>query len=241
MGGLATRLRPFSEKVPKALTEVVGRPFLFHLFALLRDKGITHSVLCLGHLGQQIVEIVAAEPELGLQVRYSFDGPKLLGTGGALRKAGPLLGEVFFVLNGDTFLDCDYRGVYTSFLTSGKAGLMTVYRNRGNGEPSNVSCSGGQILAYDKVHRTADMEHVDCGLGLLRREALSRIPAEKAFDLAELYQALLRADDLASFEVSKPYHEIGSPQGIAETEAYFQRPAEFRYKQGKVPDLSRNE
>jgi NDP-sugar pyrophosphorylase family protein len=239
-GGLATRLRPFSEKLPKALIDVGGRPFVFHLLELLRGKGITQAVLCVGHLGQQIADAVGDGSKLGLRVKYSFDGSQLLGTGGALRRAASLVGDPFFVLNGDTFLDCDYRAAYAAFEASGKPGLMAIHRNRGQGEASNVWYVEGRIRSYDKVNRTASMEHVDCGLGILRGDAIRLIPVDRAYDLADLYQSLLRSGDLAAYEVSEPYHEIGSPEGILETERYFQRRLLPTLKPGKVHDLARD-
>src|SRR5439155_27259492 len=92
-GGLATRLRPITQKIPKAMVEVAGRPFIDHQLDLLRRNGIRRVVLCLGYLGEQVAAHVGVGADRGMEIRYSFDGEKLLGTGGALRRALPLLGE----------------------------------------------------------------------------------------------------------------------------------------------------
>ncbi len=100
-GGLATRLRPLTDAVPKALVDINGEPFITHQLRLIRGAGIKQVVLCVAHLGEQIVDVLGDGTALGLHVTYSFDGPQLLGTAGAIKQALPLLGECFFVLYGD--------------------------------------------------------------------------------------------------------------------------------------------
>ena len=167
-GGLATRLRPMTETIPKALIELNGEPFLAHQLRLLHSRGIERAVLCVGYRGEMIQEFVGNGERFGLQVEIVFDGPVLLGTAGAIRRAVPLLGEKFFVLYGDSYLPCDYAAVCSAFLRSGKRGLMTVFRNEGKFDTSNVEYRDGQILRYDKKERTPEMRHIDYGLGAFR-------------------------------------------------------------------------
>jgi len=219
-GGLATRLRPVTDSIPKALIEVNGEPFLAHQLRLLRSRGIDRVVLCTGYLGEQVRGFAGSGENFGLHIDYTFDGPVLLGTGGALRRALPLLGDSFFVLYGDSYLPCDYAAVEEAFCRGGKSGLMTVFHNEGRWDSSNVEFSGGRILAYDKVRRTPRMRHIDYGLGAFRREALAGVPEDRPSDLAALYQDLLLHGDLAACEVSARFYEIGSPEGIRELEEY---------------------
>ncbi len=163
-GGLATRLRPITEKIPKSLVPVAGLPFLAHQLELLRARGIRRAVLCVGYLGEMIQRKFGDGHSLGLQLDYSFDGPKLLGTGGALKRALPLLGREFFVLYGDSYLPADYAPIAEFFRRSGKLGLMTVYRNEGQYDTSNVVFRDGEIVVYDKKHRLPEMRHIDYGL-----------------------------------------------------------------------------
>jgi NDP-sugar pyrophosphorylase family protein len=219
-GGLATRLRPLTETIPKSLVEVDGEPFLWHQLRLLRENRIDRVVLCLSHLGEQVRDSVGNGRTFGLHIDYSFDGPTLLGTAGALKQALPLLGESFFILYGDSYLPIDWAAVEHAFLESGKAGLMTVYRNEGQWDTSNVEFEDGHILAYNKKLRTARMRHIDYGLGILNAAALARVPDGQACDLATLYQELLEAGELAAFEVSHRFYEIGSFSGIEELRTY---------------------
>ncbi len=219
-GGLATRLRPITETIPKSLVEIAGEPFILHQLRLIRSQGLKRVVLCIGHLGEMVQGVVGNGSAWGLKVEYSSDKDKLLGTGGALRQALPSLGERFFVLYGDSYLDDDFGAVERAHTASGKLALMTVLRNRDQWDRSNVVFSDGQIKRYDKNHRTYDMHYIDWGLGVLRAEAFAETPSTEVFDLASVYRRLLDANQLAGFEVNRRFYEIGSSEGIRETEAY---------------------
>ena len=222
-GGLATRLRPLTVRVPKAMIPVAGEPFIAHQLRLLRREGAAEVVLCLGHLGAQVEAFVGDGARFGLKVRYAFEETRLLGTGGALRQALPLLGPRFLVLYGDSYLDIAYAPVVAAFEASGLDGLMTVYRNEGRWDTSNVVFEGGRILAYSKTARRPDMRHIDYGLGVLKAAALAPYPEGEAFDLAEAYGALVAAGRLAGLEVRQRFYEIGSPEGLREAEAYLRQ------------------
>ncbi|MBX6311602.1 MAG: nucleotidyltransferase family protein [Isosphaeraceae bacterium] len=219
-GGLATRLGAVTRTQPKCLVEVAGAPFLHHQLRQLRDQGVRRVVLCLGHLGEQVVAAVGNGAAFGLEVDYSFDGPALLGTAGAIRRALPKLPRAFFVLYGDSYLRCHYAAVQQTFKAAGTLALMTVFRNEERWDASNVEFRDGRILAYDKVHRTDRMRHIDYGLGLLDRRALAIVPEDRPCDLATVYQEMLRRGQLAAFEVSERFYEIGSPAGLEETRRY---------------------
>ena len=219
-GGLATRLRPLTETIPKSLVEINGEPFLWHQLRLLRANGIESVVLCLGYLGEMVRESVGDGAAFGLHIEYSFDGPVLLGTAGALKRALPLLGDGFFVLYGDSYLPCDWAAVGRTFSESGKTGLMTVFRNNDRWDTSNVEFEGGRIVAYNKKLRTPRMQYIDYGLGVLRPAAFDRVPAGEAADLAALYQQLLGEGELAAYEVPDRFYEIGSFNGIQELARY---------------------
>jgi N-acetyl-alpha-D-muramate 1-phosphate uridylyltransferase len=219
-GGLATRLRPVTEQIPKSLIEINGEPFLAHQLRLLAARGIRRVTLCLGFLGEAVEAWAGDGSRFGLQIAYSHDGPRLLGTAGAVKRARPLLGENFFVLYGDSYLPCDYASIQCAFEESGQPALMTVYQNRGQWDASNVRFENGRILAYDKRVRPPDMRHIDYGLGVFRCSVFDDIPEEGAHDLADLYQRLLERGELAGVEVSRRFYETGSFAGIAELATY---------------------
>ncbi|MBV9997057.1 MAG: nucleotidyltransferase family protein [Caulobacteraceae bacterium] len=218
-GGLATRLRPLTDTIPKAMIEVAGEPFIAHQLRLLKREGMEKIVLCVSYKARQIRDYVGDGAAFGLDVRYSEDGAKLRGTGGALRRALPLLGDEFIVLYGDSWLDAAYPPIVKAFRESGLPALMTVFRNEGRWDTSNVWFERGRIRLYDKKERRPEMAYIDWGLGVLRAELLAVRGPEEVFDLGEVYGELSRQGRLAGFEVSQRFYEIGSPQGLAETEA----------------------
>ena len=241
-GGLATRLRPITEKIPKSLILVAGKPFLAHQLELLKSRGVQRAVLCIGYLGKMIQAEFRDGEKFGVKLDYSFDssrrndlprrnetetgatmdGKKLLGTGGAIKRALPLLGEEFFVLYGDSYLPVEYAPIAEFFRHSGKLGCMTVYRNEGKYDTSNVVFAGGEIKVYDKKAKLPEMRHIDYGLSLFKRAAFDSYPAGRPFDLAEVMGKLVRERQLAGYEVRERFYEIGSPAGLAELETLLQ-------------------
>ena len=219
-GGLATRLRPLTELIPKALIELNGEPFLAHQLRLLSSRGIGRVVVCVGYRGEMIRDFVGDGRQFGLRAQVSFDGPVLLGTAGAVRHALPLLGENFFVLYGDSYLPCDYCAVGNVFLRSGKRGLMTVFLNDGNFDASNVEYLDGQIVRYNKQNATSEMKYIDYGLGAFRSDVFAELRDGAPGDLALLYHNLLRLCEVAAFDAPERFYEVGSPRGLEETSEY---------------------
>ena len=219
-GGLGTRLRPLTQILPKSLIEVAGRPFIVHQIELLRRNKITRIVLCVGYLGEMIQKALGDGRTLHVHIDYVFDGSMLLGTGGALKKALPILGDNFFVLYGDSYLDMDYQAARLAYERSRKLGLMTVFRNAGRWDRSNVLFMDGRIVRYDKHNPAPDMQYIDYGLGLLCREAVANISDGLSYDLADVYQNLIARGELAGFEVAQRFYEIGSFAGLEETRSY---------------------
>jgi NDP-sugar pyrophosphorylase family protein len=215
-GGMATRLRPITEKIPKLLVEVAGEPFFSHQIRLLKNAGLTHLVLCVGYLGEKIVERYGNGSAWGVTIEYVFDGPKLLGTAGALIQALPKLGDAFYVLYGDSYLPVDYRAVGEFFLRSGRLGLMTVYENHGRFDASNVWFENGEIKVYDKSNTIPQMQHIDYGLGVFRASAFDPFPRGAVVDLAEVQKSLVARRELAGYEVKERFYEIGSHDGLRE-------------------------
>ncbi len=219
-GGLATRLRPATDHLPKALIDVNGRPFIAWQLEALYAQGASRVVICAGYRGDDIRRVVADAHDFGLHVEWAFDGPTLLGTAGAIRRALHLIGGPFFVLYGDSYLPIDWGPVQEAFLASDKPGLMTVYHNAGRWDRSNVEFDGERIVAYDKKAVTSRMRHIDYGLGVFQPSAFDRLVDGRPADLADLYHALAAEHLLAAYEVHQRFFEIGSFDGLEETRAY---------------------
>ena len=219
-GGYATRLGSLTSRTPKALLDVNAEPFIAHQLRLLAANGIEEVVVCAFYLGEAIRDFVGDGSQFGLRAKFVFDGPQPMGTAGALLQAAPLMGDAFFVLYGDSYLTCDFRAVQLAFEREARLGLMTVFRNDGQWDRSNVEFDGRAILAYNKHTPTPRMRHIDYGLGVLDRRALETVSPGEPYDLARLYADLLTRGELAAFEVRERFYEIGSVAGLEETRQF---------------------
>jgi NDP-sugar pyrophosphorylase family protein len=215
-GGLATRLRPITEKIPKTLVEVAGRPFLEHQIELLKRHGIHQIILSVGYLGEMIEERYGNGESLGVRMKYSYDGPSLLGTGGAIKKSLSLLPEAFFILYGDSYLPVDYSVVSAAFFKSRAPALMTVFANADAWDTSNVWFEAGRIRLYSKREKLPQMRYIDYGLMVCTPQIFDDFPENVAFDLADTFENLSRRGELAGYEVKQRFYEIGSPAGLSE-------------------------
>src|SRR5215831_20666793 len=207
-GGLASRLRPATEKIPMGLLSVAGEPFLAHQLRLLHSEGFRKIVLCVGYLGEMIEAKIGDGKRLGLQIVYSFDGPTLLGTGGALKRAISRLGDQFLVIYGDSYMPVNYVAIVEAFVQSGKPALMTVFGNEGRWDASNVWFETGEIHRYDKKVRTPEMKHIDYGICVLTAAVFARFPDNAPFDVADLYSHLVSKKQMAAYEVKQRFYEI---------------------------------
>ena len=215
-GGLATRLRHYTEKIPKAMIDIAGKPFIHWQLTMLKEQGVNNVILCIGHLGEMIEDYAGNGSAFGLVLTYSYDGDKLLGTGGAIKKIESILPEEFFILYGDSYLEISYALVESAFKESGKKGLMTVYENEDLYDVSNVVFRDGELINYSKKNKTYDTRHIDYGLCTLRKEVLADFPKHVAFDVADVYEKLATEKQLFGYEVFRRFYEIGSPSGLQE-------------------------
>jgi NDP-sugar pyrophosphorylase family protein len=216
-GGLATRMRPLTDQLPKALLKVGGEPFVAHQLRLFAREGITDVKLLVGYCWEQIATFVGNGKRFGVKVDYIVDGPTLLGTGGAVRHAIDCLGPEFLVTYCDSWLDAPYAPVVDAFHASDRLALMCVFRNENRWDASNVHFENGVIWCYSKKFHLPEMHHIDWGLGMLKASAVVSRPLGKPWDLAELYEELSSSGDLAGYEMTHRFYEIGSFEGLAET------------------------
>jgi len=222
-GGLATRLRPLIDKIPKSLVSINGTPFVIHQLELFLHHGINNVHFCLGHLGEMVKEVIEGSkfPDI-MEITYSFDGKKPLGTGGAIINAFFTLPETFFITYGDSFLDIDYKAIESYFLNSvyDDCGLMTVYKNANKYDTSNVIFENKCLVSYSKKTLNSSMEYIDYGLGILRKNHFQLYPVSTYLDLSEVYESLSLQGNLIGFESYERFFEIGSIKGIEDFTNY---------------------
>lgn len=224
LGGLGTRLNSIDSNKPKAMIDIYGKPFFYYQLHLMKQYGLRNFIFCVGYKGKVIRSFFQNGRRFGVNIKYSYDGKKQLGTGGALRKILPLLKEDFIVIYGDSYMDADYGElVYTYYRVKkdkGKRGLIAVFKNKNRYDTSNVLFKGGKLLKYDKQHISSDMEYIDYGISILNKSVVKKIPKGKYFDLSSLYHELVKNGQMSGYEVNKRFYEIGTPFSLRETKEF---------------------
>lgn len=223
-GGRATRLGARTERMPKALVPILGRPFLAWQLEALRQCGFQKVLLCIGHFGSQIREFLGDGAAFGVTVAYSEDGPRLLGTGGALRRALDLLEPAFLVTYGDSYLPFDYAEPLRRLeARPGVLGVMSVYLNDGAWDRSNTEVANERVLRYQKGGLDPSLRYIDYGALALRKSVVAERPADTAFGLELVQAELAHSARLDAYLANERFYEIGSEAGIRDLEARLAR------------------
>ena len=219
-GGLASRLGSLSSNNPKALVSVAGKPFIFHQLNFLKLQGIKKVVICVGHLGEIIENVVGDGSFFNLDIKYSYDGPFLLGTGGAIKKALMLLGNNFYILYGDTYLKINFSEIEDLFFRKSFPALMTIYKNKNIFDKSNVFYNSGIIYEYNKNFPNESMEFIDYGVSIVNAEIFDNYELDKNFDISDVFNYLSINNKLAGYEAHEQFYEIGSLPGLKLAESH---------------------
>jgi len=222
-GGKATRLFPLTKKIPKSLIKIEGKPFLEHQINLLEKNKILDMILCVGYRAKPIKKYFENGEKFGVKIKYSSDEKRLLGTGGALKKAENLLEESFMVMWGDSYLPFDFQNAIKFFKKHDKLGIMTVFKNLDRYEPSNVEVKNNLIVSYNKKRKTKKMKYIDYGVSIYRKEALKFIPKNQVYDLSKLQQTLIKKRQLLAYPAEKRFYQIGSPNGLEELKKHIKK------------------
>jgi N-acetyl-alpha-D-muramate 1-phosphate uridylyltransferase len=222
-GGYGTRLGVLTKDFPKCLIEVNGRPFVDWQLDLLIENGYSKFVFCVSYRSDLIQRHLGDGSGRGISIQYSLDGISQLGTGGAIQRAIPMLGDEFGVVYGDSYLPIDYRQVEQHFLTSQACALMTIYKNQNQFDKSNVEFIDGKIFDYNKDSINKNMLHIDYGLTFFKKEVFQAWANQSSFDLSTVCNQLSRNEQLVGVEVFERFYEIGSVLGIYDFTKYLRK------------------
>ncbi len=217
-------MRPRTERIPKFLLPVAGRPFGAWLLDRLAAHGYAEALVCIGHLGGMIRDEFGDGAAYGLRVGYVDEGDRLRGTAGALRLALPLLAPTFLVTYGDSWLPFDYSGPLRDLDAHPEAaGTMAVYSNADAFDASNSEVRGDLVVRYHKRRagdpRDPALDHIDYGATALRREVVEALPEGVVLGLDTLQAELAAAGRLRAIVATERFFEVGSEAGLADLEA----------------------
>ena len=232
-GGLGTRLRPFTETIPKAMVPVGGRPFLEYQILFLRDQGIEEILLLVGYRAKQIEDFFGDGSKYAVRISYSREEvPR--GTGGALRLAQPKLRDNFLLLNGDTYLPMKFRDAISCFLRLQPWGLVVAYKNDHFLSRPNLAVSS-EMQVIDTDPKSKNLTHINAGAVILSNRVLSVIPEAQVYSLEnELFPKLIARGSLWAYETHVRYYDMGTHDGLKRLEGFLD-PAS-----PTLPELSRS-
>jgi NDP-sugar pyrophosphorylase family protein len=214
-------MHPRTLTVPKAMLDVAGRPFIDWLLERLAASGIREVVMCVAYLGDVIRAHVGDGARWGVRVAWADEGPKLLGTAGAIRAALDRLAPSFLVTYGDSYLPFDYAEPLRTLEAHGDCdGVMAVYRNDGQWDASNVVTDGAWVLRYEKGRKDAAFDHIDYGATALRREVIAALEPAEPHGLDAVQHDLAARGRLRACVARERFYEIGSPDGLAQLEQH---------------------
>ncbi|MFA5628920.1 MAG: sugar phosphate nucleotidyltransferase [Dehalococcoidales bacterium] len=212
-GGLATRLGKLSVCQPKSMIPINGKPFMEYQLKMLKANGFKRVLICLGHLGSQIEEYFGTGKDFGLDIYYSYE-EKPLGTAGALKNAESMLDDIFYTIYGDSFISLNFSEALRLFKSNNKRALMTVYKNNNCYSPSNTTVKDNLVIKYDKLNSLFEMNYIEYGVNIFRKDVLAEIPSSTFCDLGSLFNFLIDKRELLAFEVKERFYEIGSIPGL---------------------------
>lgn len=216
-GGLGTRLRSAYNSGPKCMAPVGGRVFFEYPLLWLRSAGIQNLVFCVGYKRSQIESWLGDGSRWGVTVTYSVE-EALLGTGGALKLAEPfIIGECFFVLNGDSFLAVDLAKLYHYHTIHNSVATIAVVRQPHSPRYGTVQlASDGRIAAFQEKQPNTQAANgsdqlINGGVYLFQRRLLELIPPARPVSLEnEIFPSLVGAG-LYGFVTPGYFIDIGVP------------------------------
>jgi NDP-sugar pyrophosphorylase family protein len=215
-GGLATRLGNLSKNIPKSMLDIQGKPFLEYQIEYLKKHSIKDIILCVGYLSETIEKYFGNGKKFGVNIKYSYDGEKLLGPMGAVKNAESKLDDIFFIMYGDSYISVDFQKVHSYFLKHNKLGLMVVYKNCNKYDNSNLSVRDNLVIGHKVSGITEDINYIDYGTSLLRKKSLALIPEDSFCSTEQFFIKLINKKELLAYEANKRFYHIGTPESLEE-------------------------
>ncbi|MDP9128487.1 MAG: nucleotidyltransferase family protein [Pseudomonadota bacterium] len=211
-GGLGTRLRAAVPDMPKVLAPVAGRPFLEHVLAYLERNEFTYIVLAVGYRSSDILNTFG-ERFGKMTLAYSVED-RPLGTGGALWRAAQLLpaGKDFFVLNGDTFAEVDFRQMENALTEKGTDLVLAVRPMPDTGRYGRVEADAGHRVIGFREKEVGRAGVINAGTYLMRSDLPRRLSFPEAFSLeVDLLQSKCGSLQMRAAPTSGTFIDIGIP------------------------------
>jgi N-acetyl-alpha-D-muramate 1-phosphate uridylyltransferase len=231
--GKGTRLRPFTENLPKALVPVNGIPILEHSINKLKSFGVDQVIINTHYLGQQVIDFVRSKNNFGIRIEISVEEGELLDTGGGLKKAGWFFddGQPFVLYNADILTDLDISDMCSFHKTSGA--LATLFmQDRPSSRKLQFNAQGQLIGWLDKrtgekktaKHDTIAHELAFSCVHVIGPNIIPLMQEEGAFSIIDLYLRLAKTKKINSYNPQNTkFLDIGTPEQLQKASAFFEK------------------
>jgi len=222
-GGLGTRLQPITNTIPKPMIPFHGKPFLEYLIDMLVEQGIRKIVLLLGYLPDKVMDYFSDGSRWNVKITYSVT-PIKDDTGLRISKAKEFIDDEFLLLYCDNYWPMQLDEMYNLFSEPGVDALVTVYTNKDRYTRSNcIVDEDGYLVTYDKSRTKSDLQGVDIGFFLLKKNVLDMLPSGNVNFEREVIPKLVSKRNIIAYNTDHRYYSVGSHERLKLTEAFFDR------------------
>ncbi len=221
-GGLSTRIKKLTKKLPKSLLKFNNIPFLFFQLEWINKNGIKNVVLLTGYLETEIKKILKDKYK-NLKITFVRDGKNLRGTAGAVLNAKKFLYKDFILINGDTFPLINLKKLYSFYIKNKKISTVVVRKNDKKYLQSNIKIFKKNIVYYEKNLKN-NSNYIDYGIQIFnRKDFLNAIQNTNYQMMDNIYIQLIQKKKLYCFKTTKKFFEIGSYKGIKDFKNYLKK------------------
>jgi N-acetyl-alpha-D-muramate 1-phosphate uridylyltransferase len=219
--GLGLRMRPVTDHMPKPLVPVAGRPLLDHVLDKLATAGVTDAVINVHYLPDQIIDHVASR--MHPRITISDERDQVLGTGGGVVKALPLLGgEPFFHVNSDTMWIDGVRSNLARLAETFDPELMDILllmaptaSSIGYGGRGDYAMLPDGALRKRREHQVVPF--VYAGAAIMSPSIFAGAPKGE-FSLTKMFDAANEQERLFGLRLDGVWMHVGTPDAVAAAE-----------------------
>ena len=211
-GGLATRLRPITQTIPKALIEVAGKPMLLHIIERAKHEGFRNFYIAIHHLGKMIEDYFGDGSKFGVNIQYLREETPL-GTAGALSLLKPCPTEAFVVTNGDVITDIKYADILDFHNRHNAFATMAVRTHEWQHPFGVVQTKGIDIVGFQE--KPIAKTHINAGVYVLSPEALCELDENIRCDMPDLFEKLWdKSGRTVAYPMHEPWLDVGKPDDL---------------------------
>jgi histidinol-phosphate phosphatase family protein len=222
-GGQGTRLRPFTNDMPKPMIRFHGKPFLQYLIEMLKDEGVEEIILLVGYLSEKIIEYFGSGEEFGVKIIYSIS-PIEYETGARIREVKHLVADEFLLMYCDNYWPLKINKIYENYVNLKKEAQITVYRNEDLYTKNNCKANiNGVLEIYDKTKSNPELNCVDIGFFILKKEVINLLPEGNVSFENEVITRLVKEKNISAFITEHRYYSVGSIERLKLTEEFLRR------------------